>query len=185
MLDTLQIIFWSITYVLIIIAGFLSRNVRKISMPYIAGVLNFAWEVCALYNSQGFWGHVLWLSLDLIIVFWGFAYIKSSVCKAGYGVSLLICTLILLYVFTFPKGMLFSVFIIDLIMAITYLAYRKKLSPKLKVPIAIMKLLGDACAGLYYAPQSNLVGIIACIVFMCNVCYLYLCVEETRGQIKD
>ena len=78
-----------------------------------------------------------------------------------------------------PAGMLISVFVIDLIMAINFLIQRKKLSPKMKTPIAITKLLGDTFAGLYYAPQSNLIGIIACVVFMCNICYLYLCLEES------
>lgn len=95
MLDTLQVIFWSITYVLIIIAGFQSQEIRKVSMPYIAGVLDFAWEICALYNSQGFWGHILWFALDLIIVFFGFRYAKSSIHRNKYIVSIIISTLFL------------------------------------------------------------------------------------------
>ena len=179
MLDTLQILFWSITYVLVIIAGFLSRNIRKVSMPYVAGILNFGWEICALCNSNGFWGHILWLSLDLLIVFWGVFYLQSNYQRIIYILALTVCTVGLWYVFMIPAGMLISVFVIDLIMAINFLIQRKKLSLKMKTPIAITKLLGDTFAGLYYAPQSNLIGIIACVVFMCNICYLYLCLEES------
>ena len=67
MLDNLQIIFWSVTYVLIIAAGWRSRARKQVSMPYVAGVLNFGWELCALQQSQGFWGHILWLGLDVVI----------------------------------------------------------------------------------------------------------------------
>lgn len=182
MLDTLQIVLWSVTYVLVIIAGFQSRKIKRVSMPYLAGILNFAWEICALLNSRGFWGHALWITLDIFIVFLGICFAKSNKHRVQYILSITAFTLILMYIFTNPAGMLFSVFVIDLVMAISFLADRKKLSPKLKVPIAVTKLLGDAFAGLYYAPQSNLVGIIAGIVFMCNVCYLYLCIEETRGM---
>ena len=38
-------------------------------MPLIAGSLNFAWEINALLLSRGFYGHVLWTGLDVLIVF--------------------------------------------------------------------------------------------------------------------
>ena len=37
-------------------------------MPLIAGSLNFAWEINALLLSRGFYGHVLWTGLDVLIV---------------------------------------------------------------------------------------------------------------------
>ena len=46
---------------------------------------------------------------------------------------------------------------------------RKNLSPKLKLPVAIAKMIGDAFAGLYYAPQSVWITAMACVVFLCNV----------------
>lgn len=180
MLDTLQIIFWSVTYVLIIIAGSQSRKIRKNSMPYIAGVLIFAWEICALYNSKGFWGHIMWFSLDLAIVYFSFKYIKTKKSKIIYTLSIFISTILLMYIFTLSYGMLFSSFIIDFIMAVCFLADRERLSPKLKVPIAVTKLLGDTFAGLYYAPESVLVAILSGVVFLCNILYLYLCVKETK-----
>lgn len=80
--------------------------------------------------------------------------------------------------------MLYSVFAIDLIMAIWFLVDRKTLSSKLKVPIAVTKLLGDMCAGFYYSEQSTLAGVIAVIVFVCNMYYLYLCLEERDASQK-
>jgi len=178
MLDILQFIFWSVTYVLIIIAGYLSDGEKKVSMPYSAGVLNFAWEICALYNSGGLWGHAVWLGLDIVIVFWGFRFLKTNKVRFIYAASIAVFTSILFYIFTLSNGMLISVFIIDLIMAVSFLVDRVKLSPKLKVPIAFTKLLGDMFAGLHYAPYCAFVGILAGIILICNLYYLYLCIKE-------
>ena len=182
MLDTLQVIMWSLTYVLIIVAGIQSRSIRKISMPYIAGVLNFAWEICALYTSGGMWGHVLWLTLDLLIVFFGFIYASTNRGRMIYVASIVISTVLLMYVFTLPRGMMISVFLIDLIMAVCYLLECKKLSPKLKTSIAVTKLLGDMFAGLCYARGSIFVAIVAGVVFVCNCYYLRLCIEEASRE---
>lgn len=180
MLDTLQVIFWSITYVLIILAGFQSRSIRKVSMPYVAGVLNFSWEICALYHSGGMWSHILWLSLDAGIVYFNFVFLSTGIQRTRYAVAILICSLLLFYIFAFPMGMLISVFVIDLIMAAVYLLERNNLSPRLKVPIAVTKLIGDTFAALFYAPSSAFVAFLAVIVFLCNCVYLYLCAKEIR-----
>jgi len=178
MLDTLQVLFWSITYVLIIIAGFRSWKIKKPSIPYLAVICNFAWESCALISSRGLWAHVAWFSLDLIIVILGFCFINSLKKKIVYISSLIVGVILLHFIFMLPNGMLYSSFAIDLMMAVDFLVSRSRLSPELKEAIAMFKLLGDTCAGLYYAPQSLFIAIIACIVFVCNCYYLYLCVKE-------
>ena len=61
---------------------------------------------------------------------------------------------------------------------------RKKLSPKLKIPIAFTKLLGDLFAGVAYAPESIFVAILAVLVFYCNIAYLCLCIGEI-GESRD
>lgn len=89
MLDSLQIIFWSITYVLIIISSQRDRFEKLISIPYAAGILNFGWELCALQQSQGFWGHVLWLGLDAVIFAIGFFSLQSRKRKGIYRAYIL------------------------------------------------------------------------------------------------
>jgi len=179
MLDSFQTVLWSITYALIIVAGILSRKDKKVSMPYASGVLSFSWEICAIWGSGGFWGHVAWLALDIAIVFIGFRYLQASRSRVLYAISILISTALLQYIFTIQSGMLISAFVIDLIMAVCYLVDRKKLSSKLKIPIAFTRLLGDLFAGVFYAPESIFIVIVAVIVFFCNLSYLYLCIEET------
>lgn len=189
MLDTIQIVFWSITYILIIIAGFQSSEIKKVSMPYIAGILNFGWEACALQYSKGLWGHMLWLSLDMVIVYYGFRYLLTLKSKMLYVGSIYLLILVLSYVFTLADGMLISVFVIDVIMALLFLLNRKKLSHKMKVPIAVTKLLGDAFAGLHYASELPIIRIMAVFVLLCNLIYLYLCIRERTTclqiQYKD
>ena len=175
-LDILQITFWSITYVLIIVAGVQSRKIKKLSIPYSACLCNFCWEVCALISSKGFWGHIIWLGLDCIIVF----IVMYFGHKKRYDIfsHIILGIVALSIVFKFDRGMLLSVFAIDLGMAISFLKHRKNLSPKLKITIAITKFLGDTFAGLFYYKYSIIILIIAVLVFIINIVYFVLCIHE-------
>lgn len=184
MLDKMQILLWSATYVLIIIGCALSSDTKKVAMPYAAGVMNFAWEACALQLTKSFWGHYLWLGLDLFIVGFGYLYLRLPKQKGLYLTSILVLILGLSWVFEQEQGMLISVFIIDLIMAVAFLVDRSKLTPKMKIPIAVSKLLGDACAGLFYSRDSIVVCILAILVAICNTGYLILCVRENAREIQ-
>ena len=174
MLDTLQIIFWSIAYILIIVAGFESTDTKKVSMPYVASVLIFSWEIVALVNYRH-WGHFVWISLDLLIVAFGFYFLKSNWQRLNYALGICITVIALFFLFDVSGGMLISSFVIDLIMSVDFLIKRKQLSGKMKTLIAITKLIGDAFAGLYYSSQSVLITAIAFAVLICNSVYLYLC----------
>ena len=59
-----------------------------------------------------------------------------------------------------------SGFAIDLIMAVMFLVDRKRLPPELKVPIALFKLIGDLCGGIYYGRN--------CDNHSCNGAYVQL-----------
>ena len=182
MFDILQIVFWSVTYILIIIASFQSRYIKKVSMPYIAGVLNFSWEFCALIGSCGFWGHILWFGLDCIIVWFGFCYSRSLKTRLLYFISISVMSFVLFFTFQIRNGQLISSFVIDLIMAICFVVKAKELSPKLKISIASTKLLGDVFAGIHYSNESFIVAVITVIVFVCNLFYLCYCLEENHRK---
>lgn len=182
MLDKLQIIFWSVTYLLIILAGWRSRELKQVSMPYVAGVLNFGWELCALQQSQGFWGHILWLGLDVVIYSIGFLSLNTGKRRSIYIILTYMATTAFWYIFTLPNGMLISSFAIDVIMAVMFLVDRKQLSPDLKVPVAVCKLIGDVFAGIYYGRSSGMVAIMAVMVSLCNCCYLWLCCREKQEK---
>ena len=99
MLDTLQILLWTATYILIIIASIKNYSMRTISIPIIACVLNFAWELVALWNSRGFWGHVLWAGFDIFIVFFALRYASRKQYKFIILLSLLVGCLSLYFAF--------------------------------------------------------------------------------------
>lgn len=182
MLDNLLGILWAVTYVLIIIAGVQSWNIKKASMPYIACILNFSWEICALISSGGLWVHILWLSLDFGIVFLNFRFLISKKKQAIYVLALICAIVMHIVAFLFPNGMLISSFVIDLIMAICFCVDAKKLSPKLKTSIAATKFLGDLFAGIYYGKQLIVIAIIAVFVGVLNFIYLNLCLEQQYHQ---
>lgn len=185
MLDNLQLLIWTAVYIVIIIAGYKSicMEERKVSMPYVPGTLNFAWELCALDYSNGFFGHVMWLGLDVVIFFINYNMINTQKNKMFYLVLTAITTLLLFIIFNLYQGILISVFVIDLIMAIVFMIDFNKISLNYKVLIAILKLLGDFFAGLYYCSQSLIVAIIAVVVFIINSVYLSKCIKEKRSTV--
>ncbi len=182
--DYLTVIFWSITYLLIVFASYRSRTIKRVSMPYLAGILNFAWEICAMHWMFGFWGYKLWFAIDLAIICFGFYFLNSIGKKLIYIVSIVASTVTLFIVFyKYSEGFAYSVYMIDLVMAICFLAERKKLSPILQISIGWTKLLGDLFAGFVFRHLTFTV-IIAIAVFICNSVYLYLCIKENRQLHK-
>lgn len=180
MFDILQVVCWSITYILIILAGLenLQLGKMKMSIPCLAVILNLSWEFCALSLSDGYWGHVLWFGLDIIIFFINYIFLERKKDKIIYT-GMCVCSAAILFgIFQLSQGMLLSCFVIDLIMAASFLFSQKFLSVKLKLPIAVMKLLGDAFAGAYYCSASVMVAVIAALVLIINSIYLYKCLKE-------
>lgn len=74
--------------------------------------------------------------------------------------------------------MLISVFAIDIIMALEYVWAVKRISPRGKVTIASMKLLGDAFAWLCYMKHTPFVFVTGLAVFVLNFYYLNRCLKE-------
>lgn len=175
----LTLLFWSIAYILIVVAGFFSRKERKVSMPYIAGALNAAWEIAATIYTHGNPGFIIWFIIDVFILFWGFFFSPSVKKKIIYCASILLSTCILLFAFEkFTPAFLFTVYLIDVIMAFEFLVKRTKLSSKFKITIAVTKLLGDLFAGLTFSYMYDFIIVFATVSFVCNCIYLIACIKE-------
>lgn len=181
--EILTAVFWGLTYLLICISGFLSFRIKKPAMPYSAGVLNYAWEVNALVVSHGLWMYTLWFGLDLFIVAFGIYFLGSAKKKGFYIISIIISTIFLRTLFSFNDGMLITVFLIDLIMAITYLIRFKSLSPFLKKGIALFRFLGDLFAGFAGIRYSSYYGIFSVIICILNGIYVWKCFFE-KSNLK-
>lgn len=65
-------------------------------MPLIAGSLNFAWEINALLLSRGFYGHVLWTGLDVLIVVHNVRFLEKGKRKK-YLLLIVVFILVLYY----------------------------------------------------------------------------------------
>lgn len=175
------VIFWSATYVFIVIAGFLSQKEKKVSMPYVSGVLNVAWEIAAICYTEGNPGFILWLAIDFFIVCFGFIFLPHTK-KILYCISIAFSVAVFLFCFTkFTDGFLFTVYLIDAIMEIDYLINYKRLSQKFMLAIATTKLLGDFSAGLTFGHLHSFIWFFAAISFACNLAYLIKCVKNSRG----
>ena len=184
--DTLQIAFWSFTYITIIACGVKHPEEHKPMMPYIAGGLNLAWELNALLLYHHY-GHIIWSGLDIMIFVLNLRNLKRHGKHRQYIYYILyviVAAATIYGVLKLPSGMLISSYTLDLIMAIEYVVCAKEISVHGKLPIAIFKLLGDLFAWLYYCKQSIFVGIIGAAVLLLNLFYLAYCMEERSQAAK-
>ena len=179
--DHLQAICWCITYMFLILYAI---KFRSHAIPLVAMCLNFAWETLALSGSvfmrnytTALIFHIPWFFLDLIMVCL-FLFYETNIKENKRPKIVFLCSYfssILFLLALFLNGyMLLSCFIIDLIMAISFLLYicLKKLEHSwILYFVALFKLLGDMFAWLYYKeyPGINPIGI---CVLCCNIAYI-------------
>ena len=125
-------------------------------MPLIAGSLNFAWEINALLLSRGFYGHVLWTGLDVLIVVHNVRFLEKGKRKK-YLLLIVVFILVLYGMFRIPNvdGQRISVFAIDLIMAIEYVLCAKQIAPQGRISVGVCRgteTLGRfVCMAIQYA----------------------------------
>lgn len=155
-------------------------------MPLIPGSICIAWELNALIISQGMWVHILWLGLDIFI----FTLNLHNIAKLSNRIWYIAMTLFWIAVFAISfrftafDAMFISSFLLDFGIAISYVLRVKVISPHGKLPIAVAKLSGDLCAWIYYSRYSGLIIVIGTIVFLLNLYYLALCLDENSHIMK-
>ncbi len=186
----MQVSLWSLVYLLIIYFGLRSKDKGSVRMPLFAGGLNFAWEGNALFMFRG-WAHLVWFALDLMILALNvraLRYRRKS--AAQYLLYIAAISIGLFCVFQLDYGMLISAFLIDMWIAVEYVAAARHIHPDGKTAIALTRLLGDLFAWLEYMQSSVIVLILGGIVMLCNVWYLCYCMEESstsqkrRGRVR-
>lgn len=179
--DVLQGLFWSVTYILIIVYNVKNRNTN---IPPIAIFINFAWEINALLQDITVEGtaifiHIAWCGLDTAIVG---SYLL--LCKPVYFKKIFLMPIFLLGLLSFtvafrhPNGMLITSFFIDFTMEMEYLLYSfSSRSKQMKVDITalsigVTKLIGDLCAWIFYREYHLFVNLIGVMILMINYIYL-------------
>lgn len=191
-IDYVEAFFWTITYILIALVGFVNKDDRRLAMPKISLFANFAWEVASVlvirgsYLDQGGIIRLAWLIFDVAIVLSVYFknkkstdFNKKTIC---WGLSWFALTVIFYIGFNSHElFMPFSAFAIDIEMALLFFVQRKKLDPCLRVYIAATKLIGDILAGFYCSVAVHYgIAFIAVGSFIFNVLYLVYAVKEIK-----
>lgn len=183
--DITQAVFWSATYVLMIVYGVKYRYEGKPFIPLLPGCLNLAWELNA--GLDAYLGSILWLILDLVIFIQNIKTLKNNRKRILYICALIAVTAILYFVFRIPEadGKLYSVFVIDIIMAVFFIVKVNYLSQHGRITIACTKLIGDLFAWIVYSKDAVAVSIIGLLVLLLNIMYLAVCLEkQSKTKIK-
>ena len=179
--DFVTLVFWSAAYSCIVYCAIKWRaEPCALYMPLISGCLNIAWEINAVIQSQGFWGHLVWLALDAVILLFNLRYLRNMIYIALYALAIVFVASVLKVLFrqTGMDWMLLSSFLIDLIMAIEFLLRAKVISLHGKALIATLKMVGDIGACMANLSSATYVLWVGIAVFITNLIYLCFCMEE-------
>ena len=179
-LDHLQILLWSLTYVLIIVSSIKeckNKGRYRPAIPYLAAAMNIGWEVNAVIVHWSFWGNILWLALDVIIIGLNTGGLKTKREKVQYlGLCVLMIGVFKL-LYMLPEGMLISCFTIDALQALLFVLQIRKLSRIFRSTIGLTKMLGDLVAWLYYKDSAIVVNILGIAVLLLNLFYVAYALE--------
>ncbi len=177
-LDYLLMYFWIITYVFVIWHGF---KKKMSAIPSVAISFNLAWEINAFVRcvikgafNSAFYGYLAWMCLDIVIFVVYLFVCKISVLPKWISVVLfVVATVGLYFVFAYLKfGMLISVFMIDLGMAILWVIYAHSKALVLDWTLMVIgatKLLGDCFAFVGYMNDRWSIKIFGIAVLVLNV----------------
>ena len=177
--DSGSVIFWSITYICVIVRGF---KKQKLLLPALSIYLNLGWEISSIFINGG-WKNWLWMLLDCLIFVLliaqkrrGLSEEKKS-SKTIIGIVFLtLSTVAFAIVFSSSQnGMVVSSFVIDIVMAIGFLI-TMIIFPQngRSIPIAVTKLIGDFCAWQHYRLYLPIIDKIGLTVLIMNSIYLIL-----------
>lgn len=152
----------------------------------MASVLNPAWDINSMMMFGLLIGRIVWLVLDIIIFAINAVRLRNKKKASIYILAELLIIIILRWIFMVnTEGMIWSVFSIDLIMAVDYIAEQKRISIHGQIPIASTKLMADLCAWIAYIGRSRFAAVVGCMVFFVNLFYLAICMEISSRQKKQ
>lgn len=189
-LDIVQMILWSITYVLVIVYNI---KYKITAIPALTIATNFAWETVALLDDV-FHGFPilnvfnLWFALDAVVVFTVFCFCRQTK-KSSIVIPFVMALPILVFGFSFFEGgQLITCFTIDAVMEAAWMQY--SLDKNLKVnalylTICGFKLIGDLCAWLFYK-YSGFVAAAGILVLALNIqCLVFALSRLNQGKEKN
>lgn len=149
-------------------------------MPYLPGLLNLGWESISFVRGFPFYGVVLWFSLSLIINCFNIRRLlrRKKEYVLIFLLALFFACILYNFIFNLFRGQLISSFVIDAIMAVSFVLNRKRVSSILQVSIAFTKLIGDFFAWMYYYIYSPFVLFVGFLVLSLNFYYFIYSLKE-------
>ena len=191
-LDNLSFLFWSLTYVLVIIYNI---KYHITGIPPIALASNFGWEtvtfLSALYFDSFFhMGYFVWFLIDLVIVVTFFLFCKPIYTRHKYNLLFLYMASMTLFgllsLYINRDSLVVGAFCIDFTMQLEwfyYCASKKFILSPIANGFCLTKLLGDMFAWLIFMRESGFIALLGFIVLVLNIMCLYTALF--RDQIMN
>ena len=172
-LDVIQVIFWCLTYILVL---FYQLRKKKQIIPSLVVIQNLSWEFNSVLFSRCFnyalLFRFLWLMLDFFI-FMTILKMTIKISALKQIRSLLFLTVLFIPVFLYGDNLILS-FVIDAVIAFCWLLdlVRSKNSNTCLVFVGFSKFFGDYFAWLAYRSTSFFVHLIGYFVLILNVAFI-------------
>lgn len=183
-------LFWIITYILIIIRGFLDKSY---GMPMVALCANIAWEFIFTFvfphSGPQQLITLIWFLLDVIILMQYLMYGPKETLKKGLSVKYfyasfliaLVCSFLIIIAMSIEFNDIegkYAAFGQNLMMSglfISLLLSRGNRSGQ-SISIAIFKMLGSLCAAIafYIYFRTNLITILSIATLVYDLIYIFL-----------
>ena len=196
--DLLQVTFWSLAYICIIV---FSIKYKKCMMPFSCLSFNFCWEIIVLLNSTVFsvvfFYRLVWTMLDTIILLLHLIYgnfVLTKKRKTLFYFASIIWIILNFILFYFLDDFahnfsIYSSFLINIFMSIIFVVLFKK--EKLYVSalfvIGFFRLLGTLFASIAYGFLDKInIPIIICglVILVVDSVYVSLC-KNAKENIKS
>ena len=128
---------------------------------------------------------VLWAVLDIFIIIHNVRFLEKSK-RIKYLLFIAVLTFAMYGIFRIPNidGQKISSFLLDLIMAVEYVLYAKRIAPQGRISVGVLMFLGDLFAWLAYMQNSVFVTVCGLIVLLLKLFYLAICLEQNSHNRK-
>lgn len=150
---------------------------KRIYIPLQSVILNLSWEIISVLEDSFYWMNLIWLISEAVIFLISYLHIQKQKNRILF---LFLSVALFHFIFEINAGKLVSSFVIDIIMAVSFLAERRRIAEPGRLPIAYTKWIGDLGALFHYAHLSIAVLIIGISVAIINFLYILWCTMNKK-----
>ncbi|MBQ9562294.1 MAG: hypothetical protein IJU99_02470 [Lachnospiraceae bacterium] len=178
-LIALRVIF----YLLLLYTALRYREERPYVLPLAGALLLFAWEIPAAVNNSFYWGNTLCLVFEAALFVWNLlGVLKKPLHRILYTAAAGAMTAFFFLAFTWTDGQLITSFAVMLVLAVEYVLAVRHISPRLRFPLAALRIAADLVAGFAYWKDYPVARWACILEAVINLIYISFSLEDSAER---